>query len=218
LVPGIDLKTSLAAIELSHKFDQVYASVGIHPNEAETWTNKSCEDIRVLCKSEKVVAVGEIGLDFYRSPGTSLLQEKILKDQLTIAQELQLPVLLHNRESSEKLIRNLKEFDVRGIFHAYDGDPILEEFGLSKGYFFGLGGSITYPKSRLSIKTLERIIPNGVTETDAPFLSPVPFRGKRNEPINVKTIGEFISKQTGLELSVLAMTLYDNANYLLKWK
>jgi len=101
LVPGIDLKTSLAAIELSHKFDQVYASVGIHPNEAETWTNKSCEDIRVLCKSEKVVAVGEIGLDFYRSPGTSLLQEKILKDQLTIAQELQLPVLLHNRESSE---------------------------------------------------------------------------------------------------------------------
>jgi len=67
-------------------------------------------------------------------------------------------------------------------------------------------------------QTLERIIPNGVTETDAPFLSPVPFRGKRNEPINVKTIGEFISKQTGLELSVLAMTLYDNANYLLKWK
>ena len=217
LVPGFDIASSMLAIDLANRFPPLYAAVGIHPNEVTSWDSNSLSDLRKLCTNPKVVAIGEIGLDLYRNPGNIANQQKAFEQQLSIACDLKLPILIHNRSASNLIIEILKKFELKGIFHAFDGDLQILEYVIEHSYFFGIGGSVTYPKSKIDKRVLEQIWHYAVLETDSPFLSPNPFRGKRNEPSNIKTIAEFSAKIINMQIDDLARITSKNANSIFKW-
>jgi TatD DNase family protein len=217
LVPGFDIASSMQAVDLANRFPLVYAAVGIHPNEVTSWDSNSLSDLIKLCANPKVVAIGEIGLDLHRNPANIENQQKAFEQQLSIACDLKLPVLIHNRSTSNEILEILKKFKLKGIFHAFDGDLQILEYAIENGYFFGIGGSITYSKSKIDKQVLEQIWNYAVFETDSPFLTPNPFRGKRNEPSNIKTIVEFSAKIINTQLYDLARMTSKNANSIFNW-
>lgn len=217
LVPGFDLNSSILAVEYSARYPMVFAAVGVHPNEVDTWDASRISVLENLCTQPKVVAIGEIGLDFYRNPSTSQAQEGILRQQLDLAVRQNLPVLIHNRNSTDRLLEILKDYRLKGIFHAYAGDRQVLDYAAQKGYFLGIGGSVTYPKSKLDEKLLHQIWQNCVFETDSPFLSPNPVRGKRNEPSNIQIITEYSAKILHVSIENLSQTTSRNTNALFNW-
>lgn len=216
LVPGADLHSSELAVEYAGRYPNVYAAVGVHPNEIDSWDSSSIAQLAKLCMQPKVVAVGEIGLDFYRNPSSSQSQIKILNQQLALAAEHNLPVLIHNRNSTDQLIDVLKDYNLKGIFHAYAGDLQVLDYAFLHGFFLGIGGSITYPKSKLDGPLLKQIWQDCVLETDSPFLSPNPLRGKRNEPANIRIIAEYSAKLAIISLEVFSTATTKNANVLFR--
>lgn len=217
LVPGFDIPSSEAAVELADRHSMLYAGVGVHPNSSQSWDSKSLSRLQELTNATKVVAVGEIGLDFYRHPDNADKQISIFTEQLELATDKSLPVLIHNRKSSEKMIECLARYSIFGILHAFDGDPQILEYGLSHNYFFGLGGAITYHKSLLDAPIMERIWQKSVLETDSPFLSPNPYRGIRNEPARIMTIAEYSAKIMNVPMDEISKVTTNNANALFKW-
>jgi TatD DNase family protein len=205
LIPGVDLATSQKAISISEQYPNIYAAVGFHPNSKGMWDIKTARTIRKLAMHSKVVAIGEIGLDQFRSISSLNEQCIRLKEQLLIAEELEKPVLLHNRCATEILLKILNEISPRqgsntqkrGIFHAFEGDEKIFQFVEQNEYLLGIGGNITYPKSTNLKKMIYRILSKVVLETDAPFLAPDPYRYKRNEPANIpmicKSISDFVN-------------------------
>lgn len=199
IIPGINFGTSKLSIGLSsHYPDLLQTAVGIHPNysyETEAGTIESLlEDSR-----EQIIAIGEIGLDYFRTYSPKHTQLLVLGEMLELAYRYGLSICLHNREADEDLVNMLSKWYSTdssniGVFHAYNGSPIITEWGKSHGFMFGIGGLITYKNSdnlREMVKMIgmERI----VLETDSPYLTPVPFRGKRNTPANLYLIVEALA-------------------------
>ena len=182
--PGCDVPSSRAAVALAEQYPHVYAAVGIHPEDCAGCNDEDFAAIRALCGHEKVVAVGEIGLDYYwKENPPKEFQEQVFRRQIELALELDLPVIIHDREAHGDSLRIVLDYPgLRGVFHCCYGSPEMAAELLKRGWYLGFDGPITYKNAKrapevAAITPLDRI----VVETDAPYLTPVPYRGKRND-------------------------------------
>jgi TatD DNase family protein len=231
LIPGIDIKTSEQALNLCAVYPNViYAAVGIHPNSKNDFTDKSIVQLETLAKSDHVVAIGEIGLDYYRL-GNSIEQQKLIfQSQLELASKLDLPVCIHNRDASKDIIEitekwrcHLMEknqlFNYPGVFHSFSGSLELAKKILNFGFYIGLTGPITYPRNHELRETINSIPLNKILiETDSPYLPPQPFRGKRNLPVYVKYVAQQISEIQKMDIGSIISATTKNASDLFNWK
>ena len=184
LDPGCDLPSSRAAAALAERYGHVYAAAGIHPENCAGFQDADLAALRQLLAQPKVAAIGEIGLDYYWAENPPRdFQQMVFRKQLALAEELDLPVIVHDREAHGDSLSIIREFPaVTGVFHCFSGSPEMAEELLKRGWYLGFDGPITYKNARrapevAAITPLERI----VVETDAPYLSPVPVRGRRND-------------------------------------
>jgi TatD DNase family protein len=224
VVPGIDLKSSMAAIDLAEKYEEVYACVGYHPHEATKATDLDLEEIERLTKSPKVVAIGEIGLDYHYDFSPQSRQREIFAAQIQIAMRRNLPVVVHTRESMEDSFRIVKDAVNRypnwrenngeyrrGVFHCFPGTADEAVDLQSIGFYISYPGIVTFNKSD-SIEIIKKVgIKNILLETDSPYLTPVPLRGKRNEPANIVYIGRKIAESLGISEDEVAKVTANNA-------
>jgi TatD DNase family protein len=193
---GADRTSSREAVRLAERHRGIWAAVGVHPHDAKTLTLDLLREIESLADSPRVVAIGEIGLDYYRDLSPRPQQRKAFAEQLDLARRLDLPIVLHNRESTDDLLAILREnaSSHQGVVHSFLGDRALADAFLELGLSLGVGGPLTYPKNaalREAIRTVpqERLL----VETDCPYLTPVPYRGRRNEPAYVRYVVEAIA-------------------------
>ena len=183
--PGCSLESSRNAIALAEKYPFVYAAVGSHPDVADEVNEAVLEEYRKLCKLHpKVKAIGEIGIDYHYEDIPRDLQLKAFRMQMELAREVQLPVIVHEREAHEDGMAVVREYgDVTGVFHCYSGSAEMAAQLVDKGWYIGFTGVITFKNARKAIETIERIpLERIVLETDCPYMAPEPFRGKRNDP------------------------------------
>ncbi len=215
---GYDPRSIDETINLSEKYEQLYAAVGIHPHDAEKWNDDLEKKIKQALFRKKVLAVGEIGLDYYRDLSPRHIQREIFKKQIAIAVYFGKPIIVHCRESFGDVIEILKQEgaeEVGGIFHAFQGGVEEAEKIFDLGFLVGIGGPVTYKNSRLP-ETVEHLPSSSfVLETDCPYLTPVPYRGKRNEPSYVKLVGEKVAKIKGVTLDDIERATEANYRRLL---
>lgn len=202
IVNGYDLKTSKEAVELANKYDHVYAAVGIGPSNVTDVNDETYDIISKLAKESKVVAIGEVGLDYYWTTENKEMQLKVFKTMLKIAKTNNLPVIVHCRKSFLDTYNLLKESDLTGIIHCYSGSVDMAKRFIKLGFLLGIGGVITF-KNAKSLKDVVKAIDinNFSLETDSPYLTPEPYRGKPNTPKNVKLVATEIAniKQVNLD-------------------
>jgi len=229
MVPGIDLESSLEAIKIAEKFEIVYAAIGYHPNDANSWNDNSFSILQDLSQHPKVRAIGEIGLDFYRDHCPKSIQLHVFKEQLRLSEKTGLPVIIHSRDAFDEISDiltkwqqeiNLKETGrYLGIMHGFEGN--LEQANLITNHQFllGIGGPITYKNSHDTHEIAMKVsIESILLETDSPFLSPLPHRGKPNEPANIKFIAEKIAYLTEKPLKWVAEETSKNAKKIFAWE
>ena len=227
IVPGTTLKDSRAAVALA-KRQSLYAAVGIHPTEADNLTPQSLDELRALAQHPRVVAIGEIGLDYYWPRQTKrdwpcaapARQREALQAQLELAAELHLPVIIHDREAHEDMLEILAAWVAggarrNGTLHAYDGGPERLAAVLELGFYIGMDGPITYRKSP-ELPSVARQVPleRLLLETDGPYLTPAPHRGQRNEPAYLPLIAQRIAELRGMPVETLIETTTANARQL----
>lgn len=202
IVNGYDLKTSKEAVELANKYDHVYAAVGIGPSNVTDVNDETYDIISKLAKESKVVAIGEVGLDYYWTTENKEMQLKVFKTMLKIAKTNNLPVIVHCRKSFLDTYNLLKESDLTGIIHCYSGSVDMAKRFIKLGFLLGIGGVITFKNAKALKDVVKAIdINNFSLETDSPYLSPEPYRGKPNTPKNVKLVATEIAniKQVNLD-------------------
>jgi len=208
--PGVSLETSRAAVTLAEKYPLVYAAVGVHPHDAKTFTPQTAAELRKLARRPKVVAIGEIGLDYYRNLSPHDIQRQAFTAQLELAAELNLPVIIHNREATEDTFAILQDWTAgarrnqRGVLHSYSAGPEWLEPTLELGFSIGISGPVTFPQARRLQRVAQTVpLERLLVETDAPFLTPSPHRGRRNQPAYVRYVAEKIAELRGIPLQQL---------------
>lgn len=215
--PGCDEESSKVAVALSEQYDFLYAAVGWQPQELkESYYDGALDLIWELAQHPKVVAIGEVGLDYYWDTSYNELQHEVLRRQLAMAQELELPIIFHDREAHGDSLSIVKEFPrVRGVFHCYSGSPEMAKQLLDLGWYLGFDGPVTYKNSRkhrevLEICPLDRIL----IETDSPYLAPEPHRGTRNHSGNLRYIAGKIAEIKGKTEEEIADITMENGRRL----
>ena len=208
VVVGFDEETIPLAMELAEAYDHIYAAVGWHPVDAIDCEAKHLEWLESLTKHPKVVALGEMGLDYHWDKSPKEVQEEVFRKQIRLAKKLEMPIIIHNREATKDVIRILQEenaAEVGGIMHCYSGS--LEEVQpcLDMNFYISLAGPVTF-KNAKEVKEVAKIIPLDrlLIETDAPYLAPHPYRGKRNEPSYVKLVAEEIARLRNMDFETLS--------------
>ncbi len=237
LIPGITLTSSRAAVKLAESHPMLFAAVGVHPTEAGTFQVGTLEGLRELAASNKVKAIGEIGLDYYWDAAPHDLQQRVLREQLDLAAELGLPVVIHLREQGDapdgpcaadllKLLadwvaglrsRNDPLAERPGVLHSFSGSLATAQQAIRLGFYLGVTGPVTYRKERqelIAALPLDRLL----IETDSPFLAPAPQRGKRNEPAFVGRIADKIAEIQFYRAEEVAAQTTVNAGHLFRWK
>lgn len=228
VVPGIDVETSLRAVRLADEIPQVYAAVGIHPNSTHELHDAALSQIEKFIHNPKVIAMGEIGLDYYRNPDTKTQQKHYLKKQLDLAGRHSLPVILHNRNAIGDILELVQSWveeqrsDIEGqdspkfgVFHSFSEDNTWAERVIQMGFFIGISGVITYPKNYQLSEVVSNVPSSRIlVETDAPFLPPQPYRGKRNEPSYLPVTIQKIASILNTNAATIADLTSHNAKYL----
>lgn len=219
---GFNRETIPSSIALAEKYDFIYSTVGWHPVDAIDMMPGDLEWIETLCKHEKVVAIGEIGLDYYWDKSPKDVQQRVFREQIRLARKLQMPIVIHNRDAHQDILTILKEekaSEVGGIMHCFSGSWETAKQCLDMNFHISFGGPVTFknakqPKEVLAQVPLDRLL----IETDAPYLTPHPFRGKRNESAYVRLVAETAAEIKGLSLEELAEITTKNAIGLLGLK
>ena len=210
--PGDCAATSARAVAIAQEYDFVYAAVGWHPEEAAGWTDDSLEQIRALAAQPKVCAIGEIGLDYYWDASTKATQEIMLRAQLELALELDLPVIIHDREAHGDSLRIVCDYPgLRGVFHCFSGSVEMARELLKRGWYLGFDGPVTYKSNKkaaevLAVTPLERIL----VETDSPYMAPEPCRGKRNDSSLLVYVLEKIAALKGVSAEEMTRITQEN--------
>jgi TatD DNase family protein len=213
IVVGYDAPSSEEAVKLSLAHaGTLYAAIGIHPHDATTWNDAIAARFRALACTDAVVAIGEIGLDFYRDLSPREQQYRAFQAQLQLAEELNLPVIIHCREAYEETLAILASHPLPGVMHCWGGTPEQARWATSLGLALGFGGTLTFPSAHnvrdsATCVALEHLL----LETDAPYLAPVPYRGKRNEPAFTRLVAEKLAALRGLDLDLVASITTQNA-------
>lgn len=215
LTIGCDLASSRASVELAATYAEVYAAVGIHPHDAREATTEAITELRTLAQQDKVVAIGETGLDYYRDHCPHDIQQMAFRHQIALAKEVGLPVIVHDREAHQDVLRILLEEQaqqVGGVLHCFSGDLDMAQACIDMGFYISFPGTLTYPANQALRDVAEAISTDHVLlETDCPYLAPQPRRGKRNEPAFVRYTAEELARIKGLSLADIARVTRLNA-------
>lgn len=209
---GIDHKTSLAAVKIAEEHTNIYAAVGVHPHDAANMTDEEFDDICSLLSHPKVVAIGEIGLDYHYDYSPRDVQRRVFRRFLDVAKEEQMPVIIHTREADEDILATIKEKardNWQGVFHCFSGNEQMAKRVLELGFTISFTGTVTFKNSDSAAVAASVPLDRLMIETDCPFLAPIPKRGKRNEPAFVVHVAEKIAdtKQMPIEEFAQATTL-----------
>jgi TatD DNase family protein len=237
LNPGINVTTSQEAVALAANTPEVYAAIGVHPNDALSWNNHTLIDLRRLVKYPKVSAIGEIGLDYYRDRAPKSLQHEVFVTQLNLAHEADLPVVIHSRNKSENdqqaiqdVLELLSDWVAElesngsklskhpGVLHSYSGNLAMAKRAVDLNFMIGVTGPVTFKKAQGLREVIAGLpVENLLIETDAPFLTPHPYRGKRNEPAYVRYVCEKIAEIHQMPVEKIAGITRINAERLFNW-
>ena len=212
---GANLATSKNSVDLSEKYDFFYAAVGVHPDDAAEVTEEGIERLRELAKGKKVVAVGEIGLDYYWNKDNSDLQKTAFKRQIELARELSLPIIVHSRDAAADTMETLHETDagkLGGVIHCFSYSPEIALESVKMGFYIGIGGVVTFKNAKKIKESVEAIpLEKIVLETDCPYLAPDPFRGKRNSSLYLEYVVKEIARLKGIDENTVMEQTFKNA-------
>lgn len=221
MVIGYNREAVATSLAFADRYDWAYAAVGIHPTDALEWNDETEQILRQAAQNSKVRAIGEIGLDYYwkdRAPFD--VQRDVFRQQIRLAREVKLPIVIHDRDAHEDVVRILEEEhaeDVGGIMHCFAGDWGIAERCLALGFVLGVGGTVTYKNNPVGQDVVRRAgLDQLVLETDDPYLAPVPFRGKRNQPGYVRHVAEFVAQLKEITYEEVARATFHNACRILK--
>lgn len=216
IICGCDKKGIKESIEIANNHDNIFLEIGYHPSEVLTTTDEDLEELKTLAKNNKVVAIGEIGLDYYWNKDNKEKQRDIFRKQLSLAEELNLPVVIHTREAIEETYQILKEYNVKGVMHCFSGSKEMAEKFINLGFLLGIGGVLTFKNSKLYQVVEEIPLNKLVLETDSPYLTPEPHRGETNQSAYIPLIAEKIAdiknisvKEVEEETTKNAISLFD---------
>ena len=216
---GCDRESSLKAISLSEKFDFVYAAIGVHPHEAAGAKESDLEELKALYSKEKVVAVGEIGLDYHYDFSPRSIQLEFFEKQLLLANELSLPVIVHDREAHGDTLNLLKKYKPKGVVHCFSGSAEMAKEVLKLGMYIGLGGAVTFKNAKKPLE-VAAVVPENrlLLETDCPYMAPVPLRGSRCDSSMIAYTAEKIAGVRSCNVQELIDRCRENAKELFKIK
>jgi TatD DNase family protein len=221
LIPGIDLPGSRRAAQLAHSDPMLHFAPGIHPHDSGTFDNRALAELRSLARDEGACAIGETGLDYFRDLAPRDRQREAFRAQLALAGELGLPAIVHIRDAEADALAILSEFAgrVRGVLHAFSGDALLAEKAAALGFYFGIGGPLTYAKAE-RLRTAFRALPPDrvLLETDAPYRPPEGNRGARNEPALVLAVAQRAAAERGIDTPAFIILTRRNAGTLFAWE
>lgn len=216
---GIDVDSCRKALELADAYDTVYAILGVHPHNVKHIDGKTYVQLKEFVLHEKVCAVGEIGLDFYRNLSPPDVQLKRFRELIGLAREVKLPVVVHDRDAHREtlsILREEKAFEVGGVIHCFSGDYAMASKCFDMGFYISIPGTVTFRKAHTLQEAVKRSpLDRMLIETDAPFLAPVPFRGKRNEPSYVRYVAEALAHLKGVDFEDVARVTSSNTQSLL---
>lgn len=218
VVVGFDRDTISKAMELTDQYDMIYAAVGWHPVDAIDMTDEDLNWIKQLASHPKVVAIGEMGLDYYWDKSPKDIQKEVFRKQIQLAKEVKLPIIIHNRDATEDVVRILQEenaSEVGGIMHCFTGSLEVAKQCMDMNFYISFGGPVTFKNAKKPKEVVKEIpMDRLLIETDCPYLTPHPFRGKRNEPSYVKYVAEQIAELRGVTLEEVGTKTSDNARKL----
>ncbi len=210
-----DIPSSRASLALAEKYDFIYAAVGVHPHETDKMTEKDLDEMAAMWKHEKCVAIGEIGLDFYYDFSDRDTQRHWFAKQLELAESLDAPVVIHDRDAHLECFEAVKKSGVRGVFHCYSGSWEMAEELLKLGFYLSFTGAVTFKNARKAVEVVANApIDKIMIETDCPYLSPEPLRGTRNEPKNVLWTAKKIAEIKGESLDFILRQTEENGKRL----
>lgn len=217
---GYDIKSSINATSLANKFEYVYASVGVHPHDTDSLTEDDLNTIKNLCKEEKVVAIGEIGLDYYYDNSKRENQRFWFDRQLSLAEEIDIPITVHTRDAMADTIDILKcHKNAEGIIHCYSGSKESAKILLDMGFFISFAGPLTFKNASTALEVAKYVPSDRILiETDSPYLAPVPYRGKRNEPSFVAEVAKRLSEIRGISFEEVSLLTFENAKNVYRIK
>jgi TatD DNase family protein len=212
---GTEKKDWTRALEIAHSYLSVYAVLGVHPHNAREIDDEAYSTLKRLCRDEKVKAYGEIGLDFYRNLSPRAVQLKRFQEQIVLAKELKLPIVIHDREAHQEtlgILKSEKAEDCGGIIHCFSGDYHMAKECIEMGFYISVPGTVTFKNTGGFQEIIQRLpLESLLIETDAPFLAPVPFRGKRNEPSYVRYTAQKVAEIKKVSLEKVAEVTTENA-------
>jgi len=215
--PGCSLESSRNVSALSQRYDYIYAAVGSHPDAADEVDEAVLEEYRSLCRNNpKIKAIGEIGLDYYYDDIPREIQQRAFRAQMELARELDLPVIVHERDAHEDSMRIVTEFpEVKGVFHCYSGSAEMAKWLINRGWYIGFTGVLTFKNARKAVEVASQIpLDRIVLETDCPYMSPEPFRGKRNDPGKLYRMAERLAELRGLSVEEIQAITLENGKRL----
>ncbi len=205
---GSDIRSSKESITLAHQYDYIYAAIGVHPDEVDTMKEADMEELSHMAKEDKVVAIGEIGLDYFRKEGNAYksVQKEWFCRQLDLAKEIKKPVIIHSRDAAEDTIQILRDFrkenpqiENPGVIHCYSYSPELAKEYVAMGFYIGIGGVVTFKNAKKLVETVAQIpLERILVETDSPYLCPEPNRGKRNDSSQIRYVMNRIADIRGI--------------------
>ena len=209
------MEDSRECLGLAETYENIYASVGVHPHDAKDAPEDYLDQIADLITFPKMIALGEIGLDYFRNISEPDIQQNVFREQLALAQRLQKPVIFHNRDADADVLKILSEFpDVTGVAHCFSSDLKTAKTFIDLGFYISFSGNLTYKNSHLPDVAKELPLEKLLVETDSPYLSPVPYRGKPNEPGRTRFVAEKLAEIHGVTLEIIAEKTTTNAESL----
>lgn len=207
---GCDTKSNYEVINLCNKYENVYGAIGIHPENVESYSNDDLKYIEENLNNQKIIAIGEIGLDYHYTKDNKEKQIELFERQLKIAETYNIPVIVHSREATEDTINCIKKYKVKGVIHSFSGSIETAKIYIKMGFILGINGVITFKNSKLK-EVIKELDPKDIIfETDSPFLTPEPFRGKKNEPARIINIAEFICNLKEISKSQASIITNEN--------
>lgn len=216
---GADIESSASSIELANKYDYIYATCGIHPEEADKIPENYIDILRDLAKNKKCVAIGEIGLDYYWRQDTKDLQKELFEKQILLAKDLDLPIIVHDREAHGDTLEILKKHRPKGVLHCFSGSPETAAEVLKLGMYIGLGGALTFKNARKAAQVAEMLpLDRLLLETDCPYMAPVPMRGKRNNSGYIPFVAEKVAEIKGIDPQTVLDVTSENTRKLFNIK
>lgn len=210
IVAGCNQKSNEEVIKLINNYSNIYGTLGIHPEDVENYNEKDLYFIEKNLSNKKILAIGEIGLDYYYTKESKEEQIKLFERQLAIAEKYNKPVVIHSREATQDTIDTLKKYKVKGVIHSFSGSLEVAKIYIKMGFLIGVNGVITFKNSKVKDVIKELGLENIILETDSPYLTPHPYRGTQNSPKYILNIAEFIADLYSVDLEKLAKITNDN--------